>query len=142
MGRSEGHRGQRGSSCCQRPADHQGDTAGRRNVIAGHRRSIERSRRGNGARRQMAGDDRKQSARAERLRAAPRNFARAEGHPRQTLQVLRPGPMPPCAADSAVLVDLCTRGKLNEREQDAARIGNQRDFERVVGLARRLQRRI
>jgi hypothetical protein len=50
--------------------------------------------------------------------------------------------MPPCAADSAVLVDLSTRGKLNEREQDAARIGNQRDFERVVGLARRLQRRI
>src|SRR6516165_1329330 len=53
------------------PADHPGDTAGRRNVIAGHRRGIEPSRRGNGARRQMAGDDRKQSARAERLRTAP-----------------------------------------------------------------------
>ena len=53
------------------PADHPGDTAGRCNVIVGHRRGIERSRRGNGARWQMASDDRKQSARAERLRTAP-----------------------------------------------------------------------
>src|SRR6516164_6300095 len=68
QGRSEGHRGQCGSSRRQCRADHPGDTAGRRNVIAGHRGGIERSRRRDRARRQVAGDDRKQ----------------AEGHPRQT----------------------------------------------------------
>jgi hypothetical protein len=50
--------------------NHPRDKAGRRNVVAGHRRGIERSRRSDSARRQMAGYDRQQYPGSKRLNAA------------------------------------------------------------------------